>query len=226
MNRSMISSTRAAASFTRKINCRAFMSMGRAANRIPMYHGEISTKSCMKMICRQMASESLSNPNTESSAPIMIYEGKYSTKLWFLRVVSFGSTFFCCVGLPLGFCFTGMAGTVPIIGQVLIASTAMLISISSTTFLQLVTHPYTVALHELPQKLKEGEVLEFENRQFRATRLNLLGKRITTEFCIKDASRIKTGHPFASVKIKGSYFYIFGRHIPDVPLRHALTSEI
>ena len=208
------------------------MSMGRALNRIPMYQGEISAKSCMKIICRQMATESqsnLSNPdntNTESSAPIMIYEGKYSTKLWFLRVVSFGSSFFCCVGLPLGFSFTGMGGTVPIIGQVLIASTAMLISISSTTFLQLVTHPYTVALHELPQKLKEGEVLEFENRQFRATRLNLLGKKITTEFCIKDASRIKTGHPFASVKIKGSYFYIFGRHIPDVPLRHALTSEI
>ena len=118
-----------------------------------------------------------------------------------------------------------MGGTVPIVGQGLIATTAMLISVSSTTFLQLVTHPYTVALHELPQKLKEGETLDFNKRTFRATRYNLLGRSITTEFCIKDADRIKTGHPFASVKIKGSYFYIFGRHIPDVPLRHALTSE-
>ena len=174
-----------------------------------------------------MATESLrEEAETEISKPILVYEGKYSTKLWFLRVVSFGSSVFCCTGLPLGIGFTGMGGTVPIVGQVLIATTAMLISVSSTTFLQLVTHPYTVALHEIPQKLKEGEIPDFNKRLFRATRYNLLGKSIITEFYIKDADRIKTGgHPFASVKIKGSYFYIFGRHIPDVPLRHALTSE-
>lgn len=223
MNRSIISSARTAVSITRKVNCRAFMA--RASNSITINESKINLKPCMRMTHRHMASENVGEVETKVSTPVLIYEGKYSTKLRFLRIVSLGSSLFCCVGLPLGICFTGMGGTVPIVGQVLIGSTAALISISSTTFLQLVTHPYTVALHEMPQILKEGEVQEFNKRQFRATRYNLLGKSVTTDFCIKDADRTKVGHPFASVKIKGSYFYIFGRHMSDVPLRHALTTE-
>lgn len=239
MNRSIISSARAAVSITRKVNCRAFMA--RASDRITINESKINLTPCMRTTHRYMASENVGEletkvePTVETkveikvetkvTTPILIYEGKYSTKLRFLRIVSLGSSLFCCVGLPLGICFTGMGGTVPIVGQVLIGSTAALISISSTTFLQLVTHPYTVALHEMPQILKEGEVLEFNKRQFRATRYNLLGKSVTTDFCIKDADRTKVGHPFASVKIKGLYFYIFGRHMSDVPLRHALTTE-
>ena len=159
-------------------------------------------------------------------APIVVYEGAYCTKLRCLRVVSFTSSIFCTVGLPLGLAFTGMAGSVPFVGQVLIASTAIFISLSSTAFLQLVTHPYTVILKEIPQKLNDGEIIDPKNRLFRATRIGVYGQMKETEFTLNDAARITTSaHPFASVKIKGNFFYIFGRHIQDVPLRHALTNE-
>ena len=159
--------------------------------------------------------------------PIIIYEGAYCTKLRCLRIVSFGSSVFCTIGLPLGLAFTGMGGSVPFVGQVLIASTAIFISLSSTAFLQLVTHPYTVMLKEIPQKGNEGKTVALNDRVFRATRVGVYGQFRETEFTLKDAARLTTSaHPFASVKIKGSFFYIFGRHFEDVPLRHALTNEL
>lgn len=164
--------------------------------------------------------------DADKAAPIILYEGAYSTKLRYLRIISFGSSLFCTVGLPLGLCFTNIGGSVPFVGQLLIASTAMLISLSSTGFLQVVTHPYTVVLREIPQVVGESGVVDLDKRVFRATRINFYGKFVETEFMMKDASRITTSsQPFASVKIKGSYFYIFGRHMDDIALRHALTNE-
>ena len=216
---------RTAASNLRRASCRTFVGITNDKHAI--------SSSFRKHIDHRVwSSFSSSGFSTQSGAdkssgePIIVYEGAYCTKLRCLRVVSFTSSIFCTVGLPLGLAFTGMAGSVPFVGQVLIASTAIFISLSSTAFLQLVTHPYTVILKEIPQKHIEGEKIDQNNRMFRATRIGVYGQLKETEFLLKDAARITTSaHPFASVKIKGNFFYIFGRHIEDVPLRHALTNE-
>jgi hypothetical protein len=195
-------------------------------NHKSMANNSLSQNFSGSSALRYLSTETVTETKDDDRTPIIIYEGAFSSKLRLLRIVSFGSSIFCTVGLPLGLGFTGMGGSVPFVGQVLIASTAILISLSSTAFLQVVTHPYTVVLKEIPQKVKEGEVLNNQNRVFRATRINVYGKYVETEFTMKEAERVKTSsHPFASVKIKGMYFYIFGRHIPDIPLRHGLTNE-
>jgi hypothetical protein len=210
---------RTALSCQKRANSRTFMSL---INHKSMSNNVVCQKIFGDNAQRYLSTETKDDDRT----PIILYEGAYSSKLRLLRMVSFGSSIFCTVGLPLGLAFTGMAGSVPFVGQVLIASTAIVISLSSTAFLQVVTHPYTVVLKEIPQKLKEGEVLDVKNRVFRATRINVYGKYVETEFTLKEAERIKTSsHPFASVKIKGMYFYIFGRHMPDIVLRHGLTNE-
>lgn len=214
---------RVALSCQKRANSRSFMAL---INSKTVADGSNFKNFHLGTLLRHQSTETATKSNDDDNTPIIIYEGAYSSKLRLLRIVSFGSSIFCTVGLPLGLGFTGMAGSVPFVGQVLIASTAILISLSSTAFLQVVTHPYTVVLKEIPLKLKEGEVLDNKNRLFRATRINVYGKFVETEFTMREAERIKTSsHPFASVKIKGSYFYIFGRHIPDIPLRHGLTNE-
>ena len=214
---------RTALSCQKKANCRSFMAM---INHKSMANNSLSQNLSGSSALRYLSTETVTETKDDDRTPIIIYEGAFSSKLRLLRIVSFGSSIFCTVGLPLGLGFTGMGGSVPFVGQVLIASTAILISLSSTAFLQVVTHPYTVVLKEIPQKIKEGEVLNNQNRVFRATRINVYGKYVETEFTMKEAERVKTSsHPFASVKIKGMYFYIFGRHIPDIPLRHCLTNE-
>ena len=214
-------SLRSSISYSRKINQRLH---SLASKNIATLNNH-KQKSCFGVFPRYLCGAS-NKLDSDKATPIILYEGAYSTKLRCLRIVSFGSSVFCTVGLPLGLCFTGMGGSVPFVGQVLLASTAMLISLSSTAFLQVVTHPYTVVLKEIPQEVGESGIVELEKRVFRATRINFYGKFVETEFMMKDAARIKTSaHPFASVKIKGSFFYIFGRHMEDIPLRHGLTNE-
>lgn len=208
--------------------CRTFTLI---VNQNPITHPLLRKSIVQKVWSHSVVSNFSTEKTPEDSdgelPPIIIYEGAYCTKLRCLRVVSFGSSVFCTIGLPLGLAFTGMGGSVPFVGQVLIASTAIFISVSSTAFLQLVTHPYTVVLKEIPQKGNEGKTVALNDRVFRATRVGVYGQYRETEFTLKDAARITTSaHPFASVKIKGSFFYIFGRHFEDVPLRHALTNEL
>ena len=104
MNRSIISSARTAASITRKVNCRAFMA--RASDRRMMNESKINLIACMRMTHRYMASENVGEVETKVvpivetkveikvettvTTPVLIYEGKYSTKLRFLRIVSLG----------------------------------------------------------------------------------------------------------------------------------------
>jgi predicted nucleotidyltransferase len=65
-----------------------------------------------------------------------------------------------------------------------------------------------------------------DERRFKATRINVFGQIVETEFALKEAQRITSGHPFASVKIRGANFYIFGGRIEEKELRHRLTNEI
>jgi hypothetical protein len=172
--------------------------------------------------------------------PIILYKGEYAGRLQWLRRVSLLSSIFCATVLPSGIVMG--VGSMSFAGQVSIVSTAILMSLSSTLFLQLITNPYTVALKEIPQlsiqqdKLEnklvdkiEAEIAEkgvFDGRVFRATKINVFGQLIETEFTMKDAVKPTSGkHPFASVRIRGENFYIFGGDLSEIPLRHALSSE-
>jgi len=107
-------------------------------------------------------------------------------------------------------------------GQVAIGGTALLTSLSSTVFLQAVTHPYVTSMHEIiDESACENDPIAV--RKFRATRLDIFGRFVSTDFVLSDAQRITgSAHPFASVQIKGQFFYIFGKNIDDVQIRHGL----
>lgn len=109
-------------------------------------------------------------------------------------------------------------------GQVAIGGTALLSSLGSTVFLQTVTHPYVTSLYEIKN---DGEPHDdTKPRKFRALRLDLLGRTVATDFVLSDAQLVtSSSHPFASVKIKGQYFYFYGKTMEDKTLRSALSRE-
>jgi hypothetical protein len=180
-------------------------------------------KLCMKVVVSNLSSdpywgkEKTLNPTPQ---PIVIYEGIFAGKLRHLRIFSLGSALLSAFGLPMA--MTISSGAVPVVGQIAIIGTAVAISVSSTVFLQLVTAPYVAKLIEIPPL--EGVEVDFEDRVFKATRIDMFGRFITNEFQMKDVIKDEE-HPFASVIIKGHYHYIFGGEM-DASLRHRLTSEI
>lgn len=85
---------------------------------------------------------------TESSTKEVVhYEGEFMRRLRRLRRVSFGSTILGLMFLPLS--TTLHSGVVPLAGQISIATTILVGSISSSIMLQLVTHPYVTELREI-----------------------------------------------------------------------------
>jgi hypothetical protein len=180
-------------------------------------------KLCMKVVVSHLSTdpywgkEKNMNPPPE---PTVIYEGIFAGKLRHLRIFSLGSALLSAFGLPLA--MTISSGAVPLVGQIAIIGTAVCISVSSTVFLQLVTAPYVAKLIEIPPL--EGVEVDFEERVFKATRIDMFGRFIVNEFQMKDVIKDEQ-HPFASVIIKGHYHYIFGGDM-DASLRHRLTSEI
>jgi len=159
---------------------------------------------------------------------VLIYEGQFWKKLRWLRRVSISSSILSLIGMPLLLYMNKK--NVVMMGQVAIGGTALISTLSSTVFLQTVTHPYVTSLYEV----KRSNVFESIDapiastpRKFRALRLDLLGRSVVTDFVLSDAKKVTdaSSHPFSSVKIKNQYFYIFGKAIEDKVVREALTKE-
>ena len=183
--------------------------------------------------------------STTSSHPestlLVHYQGEFANKLKWLRRVSFGSSVVSVFVIPFVM-LTGVAGTgsIPLVGQAVIISTALVTSLSSTLFLHMVTHPYVVSLKELylenPNKNVDSNGTEIEknmqvqsressDRQLTVTRINVMGMFEETKFNLSEASRNQLSNPFASVKIQNKHFYIFGGNISDEQVRKALCNE-
>lgn len=173
-----------------------------------------------RFVSTAVVKEGLSGDQQPPSLVQEIYKGEFARKLQWLRRVSFTSSVVSLIGIPTVALVGIGGGSVPLVGQVMIVGTALFTSLSSTAFLHLVTKPYCASLTVVSTGTSD------EDRLFRATRVNIFGNIEVTEFTLKEATRITGGHPFASVQIKGQYFYIFGGKIDDVPIRRALTNEM
>ena len=118
-------------------------------------------------------------------------------------------------------------------------------TVSSTVLLHVVSHPYVERLYEVhpesvpvvsPTKDKQSLGRRSTNinagkslpRQFRATRFNLLGNLVSTDFTLAETSK-DVINPFASFQInhpdsqRKEYFYIFGGNIKDNDVKSHLT---
>ena len=170
----------------------------------------------------EQPTSSSSQQSSSSSSEQVLYKGEFARKLTWLRRVSFASSVVSLIGIPT-VAFIGIGGgSVPLVGQVMIVGTALFTSLSSTAFLHVVTTPYCESLVEL----SSGPGTATAEKRMRATRINIYGNLETTDFTLKDATKLTSGgHPFASVKIKDRFFYIFGGKIEDVSLRRLLTNE-
>jgi hypothetical protein len=180
-------------------------------------------KLCMKVVVSHLSTDPYWDKEKNVNSPpepIVIYEGIFAGKLRHLRIFSLGSALLSVFGLPLA--MTISSGNVSLVGPIAIISTAICISVSSTVFLQLVTAPYVAKLIEIPPL--EGVEVDFEDRVFKATRIDMFGRFVVNEFQMKDVIKDEQ-HPFASVIIKGHYHYIFGGDM-DASLRRRLTGEI
>jgi len=127
------------------------------------------------------------------------------------------------VGFPLTYVFGIPNSTISIAGQVVVVGTALLASLSSTAFLQLVTHPYVTQVHEYLPVAPDGQ------RRFRATKLGLTGSAVLSEFRLADIQSVSSGqHPYATCQIgsnKKAYMYVHGKDMRDVGLRRLMTSD-
>jgi hypothetical protein len=155
--------------------------------------------------------------------PKLIYEGPFAGMLKRLRLVSFTSSVLGVVGFPLTYVFGIPNSTISIAGQVVVVGTALLASLSSTAFLQLVTHPYVTQMHEHIPVASDGQ------RRFRATKLGYYGNAIVTEFALTDIKSVTVGqHPYATCQIGGdkkAYMYVHAKELADAPLRRLMTSD-
>ena len=136
----------------------------------------------------------------------LLYEGKFTNKLRWLRRVSITSTAASLVGFPLAF-FAGVAPTsVPLTGQVLIAVTAIATSLSSTIFLQTITSPYVAKLYVSHHKSGDQSPVQFE-----AYRITLLGNLVRFNFAQNQVEKVSaSSHPFATFRADGHLFYVHG----------------
>lgn len=148
-----------------------------------------------------------------------IYSGIYSEKMRLLRRVSIASSVGCGVGLPLA--LNMISSSLDPIAQIAVTGTAIFASLSSTLFLQLITHPYVVSLEEITPSLP---TLSADSRpeesvtmvRLRATRLSIMGFDSRSEFNLSEVRRIGGGeHPFATFAVKSQYYYVLGDSIKD-----------
>jgi len=156
--------------------------------------------------------------------PKVIYEGPLAGTLHRLRVVSFTSSVVGVFGFPLTYIFGIPNSTISIAGQVVVVGTALFASLSSTAFLQLVTHPYVTKVEEYLPAAQDGQ------RRFRASKLTYSGKTSLTEFSLGDIKAVSSGqHPYATCQIgsgKKQYLYIHGKEMGDATLSRLMTSDM
>lgn len=120
---------------------------------------------------------------------------------------------------------TVQSGVLPMAAQIALVGTVMFSSFSSTLLLQVVAHPYVCTLHEIVPVDAPATPVASGDRRFKATRYNMLGNPVVTEFSLKQADR-NVSNPFSSFQVKpAGFFYIFGGEIADAQIRSALTKE-
>lgn len=120
-------------------------------------------------------------------------------------------------------------------GQMALAGTVLFSSLSSTILLQVVAHPYVCSLHEVvtantPEKASTPPATAPDShldRRFKATRCNMFGQAVVTDFTLRQADR-NVSNPFSSFQVKqppAGFFYVYGGEIEDDTVRRALTKE-
>jgi len=134
---------------------------------------------------------------------LLVYEGKFAGRLRWLRRVSLGSSVVSIVGFPLAFHFGvggAVATAVPLVGQFMIAGTAIFTSLSSTLFLQAITSPYVAQLYALDE----------ERRKVLAFKVNLFGNLTASTFDISqiDNKFSASLHPFATFRVENRFYYV------------------
>lgn len=164
----------------------------------------------------------LSIGSISSNEKKLVYEGKFSNKLKWLRRISISSTVVSVFGFPIVFQF-GAAASMPLVGQIMIAGTAILTSLSSTIFLQTITSPYVVKLFEVSMGSSTSQ-----HRRFQATKITLFGTLTSTEFDLHGVEKVTSSstHPFATFRdADNRYYYVFGDHLKDESLKTILGNS-
>lgn len=158
------------------------------------------------------SSTSPSNSNSKSTEipKSTVYVGPYEYRIRHLRRISLLSSLLSTVCLPLGIYFD-LGTTMPMAGQIAIATTVIISSVSSTFFLHMICSPYVTSLQVLnydPGNPKDTTVA--------ATRINIFGFSYQSRFAVKDMKPVKAYvHPFSSFKIGNDYYYIFYPNFTD-----------
>ena len=166
-------------------------------------------------------------PSQAASSPVLIYEGPFAGTLKRLRRFSIASTTLAFVGFPLTAIFGIPNSSISLAGQVAVVGTSLLASVSSTFFLQLVTHPYVTQLYELKDASpREGVENKDKERHFRAFRLNYFGNAVPVHFRLSELSKVQgSQHPYASCQANGTFMYYHGSHVAESALRVLLTND-
>jgi hypothetical protein len=167
------------------------------------------------------------SPKGKEPVAGLIYEGPFTGTLKRLRRFSIASTTLACIGFPLTAIFGIPNASISLAGQVAVVGTSLLASVSSTFFLQLVTHPYVTHLYELKDTgLGEEAENKGKDRQFRAFRLNYFGNAVPVHFRLSELSKVQgSQHPYASCQANGTFMYYHGSHVEDSTLRVLLTND-
>ena len=147
--------------------------------------------------------------SSSSSSGETIYSGLFSSRIKWLRRLSLGSSIASASALPL-LNVLDIPLRVSATGAVAIFGTAFVTSFSSTIFLHFLTSPYITALR----------VMDMDKGLLHATRVNMIGGSIESEFNLKDCAKVNSSiHPFASFVVeiesgKKDYYYVYGQRDP------------
>ena len=160
--------------------------------------------------------------DNEQSQPAVtrIYEGNFGSKLRSIRRLSAMSSIVSTIGFPIAISL-GNSTVMPLAGQIAMATTIIITSLSSTLFLQLVCHPYVTELDEIPSAADiKANGSSKVDRRFRAKRLNIFGQSVVTEFNASEVNTIKQSiHPFASFKVGETVYYVHKGSVTDPTLK-------
>lgn len=200
-----------------------------------------------------MHHRSFSTNDTVDAEPatkeILVYDGKYSSKMKILKRISITSTICSMLYMPAA--MTIESGVLPMVAQIALATTVFFTSFSSTVLLQAVGHTYVCTIHEIVPVSDYDEILDSsedtedshddaehsdyeesdieesedqQNRVFKATTLSLFGNLKPTVFPLSDISK-KVTNPFASFQLKssGKHFYVYGDYVTDLSVRQTFT---
>jgi hypothetical protein len=145
-----------------------------------------------------------SSSSTHNPPAITIYNGKFASKLRWLRILSLSSSIFSSIGFPL-LIYLDVANPIPMAAKVGITSTIIFASVSSTIFLSIICSPYVT------QMTLCKDHPDINKCTIEATRVSLFGRQYTTKFTPNDVRLLKsTLMPFASFQVDGKgTFYTY-----------------